>query len=78
MPTLNQVLDINLLVPGRAMGDVDGPIVATKVYEELFRGNAEILDTDTIPYALDDAMHNLRERQGVHVVRWATYAHLGV
>ena len=61
----------------RTMGDVDGPTVAKRVYEELFRGNAELLDPDTIPYALDEAMHNLR-RQGFHVSRWAPYVHLGV
>ena len=60
------------------MGDVDGPIVAKRVYEELFRDNADSsLDPDTIPYALDEAMHDLR-RKGLHASRWAPYVHLGV
>lgn len=59
------------------MGDVDGPIVAMKVYEELFRGEAESLDPDAIPYALDEVMHDLR-KQGLHASRWAPYVHLGV
>lgn len=59
------------------MGDVDGPVVAAKVYQALFQGNAPELDTDAIPYALDDAAHALR-RDGVHMSRWATYAHFGM
>ena len=59
------------------MGDADGPMVAKRVYEELFRGDGEFLDPDTIPYALDEAMHDLR-KQGLHVSRWAPYVHLGV
>lgn len=59
------------------MGDIDGPIVARRVYEELFRNNSEHLDPDVIPYALDDAVSELRQ-QGLHVSRWAPYVHIGV
>lgn len=59
------------------MGDPDGPIVAKKVYEDLFRDNGALLDPDAIPYALDEVMHDLR-RQGLHASRWAPFVHLGV
>jgi hypothetical protein len=59
---------------GRTMNDVDGPLVASKVYEELFRN--EIVDLEAIPYALDDAVQELR-RNGVSPNRWATYVHVG-
>lgn len=59
------------------MGDVDGPIVARRVYENLFRGDTEYLDADAIAYALDDAVSELRH-QGLHVSRWAPYVHFGV
>ena len=61
----------------RSMGDVDGAIVAKRVYEELFHGDGEFLGPDTIPYTLDEAMHDLR-RRGLHVSRWAPYVHLCV
>lgn len=59
------------------MGDVDGPVVAKTVYEALFSGDAEYLDHDKVPYALDDAIRELR-RRGLSSSRWATYVHLGV
>ena len=59
------------------MDDFDGPIVAKKVYEELFHGEAEILDPDAIPYALDSAVRKLRA-SGIAASRWAPYVHLGV
>lgn len=34
------------------MGDVDGPLVAKRVYEEPFDGEDNLLDPDRIPYAL--------------------------
>ena len=59
------------------MGDVDGPVVARRVYEELFKGSEEYLDVNDIPYALDAATRELRV-QGLHYCRWAPYVHLGM
>lgn len=59
------------------MGDVDGPIVAKFVYEELFKADTEFLDADSIPYALDRALEELRRRK-LHPSRWAPYVHFGV
>lgn len=59
------------------MGDVDGPAVATRVYEELFSDESEYLDADSVPYALDAAIGELR-RQNLHPSRWAPYIHLGI
>jgi hypothetical protein len=59
------------------MGDVDGPVVARKVYADLFGGEGEFLEPDDIPYALDAAVSGLRER-GLHPGRWAPYVHLGM
>ncbi|KAF9458486.1 CHAT domain-containing protein, partial [Collybia nuda] len=58
-----------------SMNDQDGPIVATKVYSQLFKN--EVLDTDEVPYALDDAMRELRER-GLRPSRWALFIHMGI
>lgn len=59
------------------MGDIDGPIVAQTIYEELFRTGVDVLDPDSIPYALDDAVRKLRAK-GLAASRWAPYVHLGV
>ena len=59
------------------MDDVDGPAVAQIVYEELFSAEAEVLDADVIPYALDLAVRKLRAK-GLATSRWAPYVHLGV
>jgi hypothetical protein len=57
------------------MGDADGPLVANKIYQALSRsGNA--LDLDAVPYALDDAVGELRGR-GLPAEHWATFIHLG-
>jgi hypothetical protein len=56
------------------MNDVDGPLVAPKVYEALFSN--EIADLEAVPYALDDAVQELR-RNGASPNRWATYIHVG-
>jgi hypothetical protein len=58
----------------RAMNDIDGPFVTLKVYKCLFEN--ETLDPSAIPYALDDAVKELR-LQGVTPSRWATYIHMG-
>jgi CHAT domain-containing protein len=60
-----------------SMGDVDGPIVAQTVYEELFAGDGETLDFDVVPYALDAAVRKLRG-QGLEPSRWAPYIHIGM
>ena len=59
------------------MDDLDGPVVAKTVYEELFRGGPEVLDLDSIPYALDLAVRKLRAK-GLAASRWAPYVHFGV
>ena len=59
------------------MGDIDGPEVAKKVYEEIFSGDSEFIDPDIIPYALDNAVGELRKRK-LHPSRWAPYIHLGI
>jgi hypothetical protein len=59
------------------MNDVDGPVVAQYVYAELFRGNSEYLDLESVPFALDAAVTELRAR-GLHPSRWAPYIHIGV
>ena len=61
----------------RSMDDLDGPIVAKTIYEELFHSRAEILDPAAIPYALDSAVRKLRAK-GLASSRWAPYVHLGV
>jgi CHAT domain-containing protein len=58
----------------RLMHDEDGPQVARRVYESLFR--SDFLDLDDIPYALDDAVCILRS-SGVAPSRWALFVHMG-
>lgn len=59
------------------MNDIDGPAIAKRVYQELFEGDAEYLDLDSIPYALDAATAVLRKK-GLHMSRWAPYVHFGI
>jgi hypothetical protein len=58
------------------MGDIDGPLVANHVYRELFNGEGDLLDPETIPYALDAAVAALRA-SGLSPARWACYVHIG-
>jgi hypothetical protein len=58
----------------RSMDDVDGPFIAERVYQAIFRNGK--LDLNTVPYALDAAVRQLRET-GTHPSRWATYVHIG-
>jgi CHAT domain-containing protein len=60
-----------------SMGDVDGPVVAKVVYEELFAGSSDMVDLDVVPYALDTAVRKLRA-QGLEPSRWAPYIHIGL
>jgi hypothetical protein len=56
------------------MYDLDGPRVAKLFYERLFA--EEVVTLDTIPYALDYAVAELR-KDGVPPERWATFIHMG-
>lgn len=64
-------------INSRSMGDVDGPIVAKRVYEELFAGEEEFLNPSSVPYALDAALQELR-KQNLQPSRWAPYVHFGI
>jgi hypothetical protein len=56
------------------MNDRDGPFIAKCFYEKVFEsGN---IDVDTIAYALDHAVSELRS-SGAPPERWATFVHLG-
>jgi hypothetical protein len=56
------------------MNDIDGPFVAERVYKRVFRDG--VLSLDLVPYALDSAIAELRQR-GVDASRWATFVHIG-
>jgi hypothetical protein len=56
------------------MNDLDGPFIAERVYKSMFRDGT--LDLGVAPYALSDAVRELREN-GAHPSRWATYVHIG-
>jgi hypothetical protein len=56
------------------MNDIDGPFMAERVYRRIFGGGQ--LDLLAVPYALDDAVRELRQ-SGVAASRWATYVHIG-
>lgn len=57
------------------MKDVDRPRVAAAVYKEFME--SELLDVNSIPYALDDAVQSLR-RMGAPPHRWVPYIiHVG-
>jgi hypothetical protein len=58
----------------RAINDFDGPKVAKWFYEELFSN--EVIDVDSVAYALDVAVGKLRET-GVLPDRWAPFIHIG-
>jgi hypothetical protein len=56
------------------MSDKDGPLIADYVYDALFE--EAIFDSNLVPYALDDAVRNLRE-QNVDAERWSVFVHMG-
>jgi hypothetical protein len=58
----------------RAIHDDDGPKVAKWFYEELL--SKEVVDANTVAYALDSAVGKLRE-SGVPPYRWAPFIHIG-
>jgi hypothetical protein len=54
------------------MNDIDGPFMAERIYKRIFRDGR--LDMAAVPYAVNDAVRELRE-SGVPASRWATYVH---
>jgi hypothetical protein len=56
------------------MNDIDGPRVAERVYRKLLE--KETIELDDIPYALDDAVQELR-KGGARPAQWATFIHTG-
>jgi hypothetical protein len=63
-----------MLTISRAIADDDGPNVAQWFYEELL--SKEVVDADSVAYALDTAVGKLRE-SGVSPDRWAPFIHMG-
>jgi hypothetical protein len=63
-----------VLIIRKAISDVDGPKVAKWFYEELLA--KEEVDADSIAYALDSAVAQLRD-SGVSADRWAPFIHMG-
>lgn len=59
----------------RPISDDDGPQMAKWFYEEIL--GAEVIDTDTIAYALDTAVKKLREESGASLYRWAPFILMG-
>lgn len=59
------------------MDDIDGPAIAEVFYSHLFKPCQLFLSPDHIPYALDDAVQQLRLTD-THPSRWATFIHLGM
>jgi adenine specific DNA methylase Mod len=56
------------------MRDRDGPDAAKVFYDQLFKN--ERLDLDDIPYALDEAIRQLRDG-GAPAEGWAAFVHMG-
>jgi hypothetical protein len=56
------------------MSDKDGPIIADYVYDALFK--EAVFDINIVPYALDDAVRQLRE-QKIDAERWSVFVHMG-
>jgi hypothetical protein len=63
-----------VLTISRAVHEDDGPKVAKWFYEELLA--KEVIDVDTIAYALGSAVGKLRD-SGVSPDRWAPFIHMG-
>jgi hypothetical protein len=61
------------------MRDLEGPDIAESIYATLFKddNDSEHLDPDDVPYALDNAVQNLRQT-GLDPSFWATYIHIGI
>jgi hypothetical protein len=56
------------------MSNKDGPLIADYVYEALFK--EAVFDLNVVPYALDDAVRILRDRN-VDAERWSVFVHMG-
>jgi CHAT domain-containing protein len=65
---------MNLTQICRSMNDADGPLLAEWFYEELMSN--KIIDADTVAYALDGAVQQLRAKEP-SPKRWAQFIHLG-
>lgn len=59
------------------MHDEDGPHIAESIYKALFKNGVLNMDPDEIPFALDLALQQLREKK-IEAIRWAPYIHIGV
>jgi hypothetical protein len=59
------------------MGDVDGPMIAKSLYDDVFNDDSEYINPDNIAYALDRAVVRLRH-DVKDPTRWAPYIHLGI
>ncbi|KZP26252.1 hypothetical protein FIBSPDRAFT_928698 [Athelia psychrophila] len=59
------------------MTDEDGPHVAKHVYTQLLAPKHGYLDPEVIPYALDEAVRDLREK-GLPPERWSLFIHFGI
>jgi CHAT domain-containing protein len=64
----------NSLSLHRSMADANGPIVASSVYNTLFKEDE--FNLDDVPYALDDAVRLLRDQKKAPE-RWAVFVHMG-
>jgi hypothetical protein len=62
------------LITSRAIADDDVPMVVEWFYGELLF--KEVLDADSIAYALDVAVNKLRAT-GVAPYQWASFVHMG-
>ncbi|EIN05621.1 hypothetical protein PUNSTDRAFT_18498, partial [Punctularia strigosozonata HHB-11173 SS5] len=75
--TMHEISSLKFaLIFNRSMEDVDGPIIAKSVYENMFAGDAGHISPDDVAYALDEAVRALRLTQA-DPSRWAPYIHLG-
>ncbi|EIN08893.1 hypothetical protein PUNSTDRAFT_134067 [Punctularia strigosozonata HHB-11173 SS5] len=60
-----------------SMEDVDGPMIAQSVYQDIFCGDTDHINPDDVAYALDKAVQKLRLAHP-EPSRWAPYIHLGM
>ena len=61
----------------RPVSDDAGVFVAEYVYKKLFKSGSDVINLDTIPYALDDAAQLLRKSDDYNAYEWATLVHMG-
>ena len=58
------------------MEDKDGPIVCAEFYKGLLEGDDEVVQYSKAGEALHRAVRKLKE-SGAHVLRWASFVHIG-